>query len=280
MRFSDSRSSANSRSADFLGLTSPIVIHWQQITPASKSQLLECSKTAGESTIQPKQTPTIKDTELLHREDVYENLRKLPHYKNSSFRTRKYRRQIVSPSQKLGKKTAKHHSDSYPQDNKGGQSSNVNISNINSSSEQKGNFQDLPIGMKYRNFRNAPKKVDFASGDIVIEYVGELIRDKVADKREIHYRRKGYGDCYMFRIDNDLIVDATRVGSMARYLNHCCDPNCSAKINAIDGQKHILIYANRVIKAGEELTYDYQFDVEAQKIYCRCGAPNCQGRLN
>ena len=48
----------------------------------------------------------------------------------------------------------------------------------------------------------------------------------------------------------------------------------------IHGTKHILIYANRHIKVGEELTYDYQFDIEAEKIPCNCGAPGCQGRLN
>ncbi len=117
-------------------------------------------------------------------------------------------------------------------------------------------------------------------GEIVVEYVGELIRNKVADKREKIYEARGFGDCYMFRIDKDMIVDATMYGSKARYLNHCCSPNCSAKVNVIHGTKHIIIYANKHIKAGEELTYDYQFDVEAEKIQCNCGAPNCQGRLN
>jgi SET domain-containing protein len=40
------------------------------------------------------------------------------------------------------------------------------------------------------------------------------------------------------------------------------------------------MYANRPIYAGEELTYDYQFDVEMEKIQCTCGAKNCLGRLN
>ena len=62
----------------------------------------------------------------------------------------------------------------------------------------------------------------FLMGEIVVEYVGELIRNKVADKREKVYEAKGFGDCYMFRIDKDLIVDATTYGSKARYLNHCC----------------------------------------------------------
>ena len=91
---------------------------------------------------------------------------------------------------------------------------------------------DLPIAMKYRNYRKMPKKVevapsrihknglfateDFYMGEIVAEYVGELIRNKVADKREKIYQAKGIADCYMFRINKDLIVDATLYGSKAR----------------------------------------------------------------
>ena len=48
----------------------------------------------------------------------------------------------------------------------------------------------------------------------------------------------------------------------------------------MEGQPKIIMYANRPIYAGEELTYDYQFDIEAEKIECTCGAKNCLGRLN
>ena len=64
--------------------------------------------------------------------------------------------------------------------------------------------------------------ISFVPGEIVVEYVGELIREQVADKREKEYEQQGLGDCYMFRIDKDVIVDATRFGSKARYLNHSC----------------------------------------------------------
>lgn len=117
-------------------------------------------------------------------------------------------------------------------------------------------------------------------GDIVIEYVGEKIRNKVADKREVIYEQEGITDCYLFRLDKDYIIDATFYGNKARYLNHSCDANCSAKIINVQGQKHIIISANRFIKSGEELTYNYNFDIEAEKIECFCGAPKCLGRLN
>jgi len=52
---------------------------------------------------------------------------------------------------------------------------------------------------------------------------GELIRDVVADKREVRYSEEGVGSDYMFRLGRDKILDATRAGSIARYINHSCD---------------------------------------------------------
>ena len=50
--------------------------------------------------------------------------------------------------------------------------------------------------------------------EMVIEYVGEVIRQAVADKREKAYERQGIGSSYLFRIDDDLVVDATKKGNL------------------------------------------------------------------
>jgi SET domain-containing protein len=77
-------------------------------------------------------------------------------------------------------------------------------------------------------------------------------------------------------------------------MNHCCEPNAYAKIivcsNAGKGggsqtplpqeSKHIVIFANRTILPGEEVTYDYKFPIEDNKLKCYCGAPKCQGSMN
>jgi SET domain-containing protein len=95
--------------------------------------------------------------------------------------------------------------------------------------------------------------------DLVIEYTGEVIRNSLADQRETTYIEKGFGDCYMFRASKDRIIDATFSGSSARYLNHSCDSNCASIVM----EDKILMYAKRDIIPNEELTYDYQFEVEA-----------------
>ena len=51
-------------------------------------------------------------------------------------------------------------------------------------------------------------------GEMVIEYVGEVIRQQVADKREKHYERTGIGSSYLFRVDDDAVVDATKKGNL------------------------------------------------------------------
>eukprot|EP00980_Cylindrotheca_fusiformis_P028446 scaffold22599_cov139-Cylindrotheca_fusiformis.AAC.37 len=127
-------------------------------------------------------------------------------------------------------------------------------------------------------------KVDVPKNSMIVEYMGEIIRQSVADKREKQYEISGEGSCYMFRLDMQRIVDATMIGCMARFMNHCCRPNAYAKVITVDTdlgvEKKIMVFALQEIKAGEEITYDYKFPVEDGSLKCTCGAPNCIGRMN
>lgn len=116
--------------------------------------------------------------------------------------------------------------------------------------------------------------------DFVIEYVGELVRRQISDIREQQYERMGIGSSYLFRLDDGYVVDATKRGGIARFINHSCEPNCYTKVITVEGQKKIFIYAKRHIRAGEELTYNYKFPLEEQKIPCNCGSRRCRGSMN
>ncbi|KAL9895565.1 SET domain containing 1 [Glossina fuscipes fuscipes] len=119
-----------------------------------------------------------------------------------------------------------------------------------------------------------------AADEMVIEYVGQMIRPIVADLRENKYEAIGIGSSYLFRIDMETIIDATKCGNLARFINHSCNPNCYAKVITIESEKKIVIYSKQPIGVNEEITYDYKFPLEDQKIPCLCGAQGCRGTLN
>ena len=116
--------------------------------------------------------------------------------------------------------------------------------------------------------------------ELVIEYVGEVVRQAVADIREAEYETRGIGSSYLFRIDNDNIIDATFRGSIGRFINHSCDPNCFARTILVDNSPRIVIYSKKRIVPGDEITFDYKFQREEEKLACYCGASNCSGFLN
>ncbi|PWN38042.1 uncharacterized protein FA14DRAFT_159801 [Meira miltonrushii] len=149
--------------------------------------------------------------------------------------------------------------------------------------------------LKFNQLRSRKKQLKFAkspihdwglyameaipAGDMVIEYVGEIVRQQVADEREKMYERQGNFSTYLFRVDDDIVVDATKKGNIARLMNHCCTPNCNAKILTLNGEKRIVLYAKQLILPGQELTYDYKFQAsgdEEDAIACLCGSPGCR----
>ncbi|KAL8713474.1 MAG: hypothetical protein Q9220_002336 [cf. Caloplaca sp. 1 TL-2023] len=92
---------------------------------------------------------------------------------------------------------------------------------------------------------------NIAANDMIIEYVGEKVRQQVADIRERQYLKSGIGSSYLFRIDDNTVIDATKRGGIARFINHSCTPNCTAKIITVDRSKRIVIYALRDIGQSE-----------------------------
>lgn len=151
----------------------------------------------------------------------------------------------------------------------------------------------------------------FEKNEMIVEYIGQQIRQAVADRREAQYEEEGVGSCYLFRLDKENIIDATRTGGMARFMNHSCEPNAYAKVITttrliglkqsrdreaecqdqvtVQGgsgecreieEKHIIIMAMRDILEDEEITYDYKFPIEEKKLKCYCGASTCLGSMN
>ncbi|XP_060566569.1 LOW QUALITY PROTEIN: histone-lysine N-methyltransferase EHMT1-like [Ruditapes philippinarum] len=121
--------------------------------------------------------------------------------------------------------------------------------------------------------------VDIARGTFICEYIGEHISDSEADRRE--------DDSYLFDLDNKdgetYCIDARRFGNVARFINHLCEPNLTPVKVFVDSQDlrfpRICLFANRDIKAQEELGFDYGekfWIIKWKQFTCTCGSLKCR----
>jgi len=118
-------------------------------------------------------------------------------------------------------------------------------------------------------------------GTRIIEYLGERVSHAEADRR---YEHKDAADnhTFLFIVDARTVIDAGVDGNEARFVNHACKPNCESVIE----KRRVFIDAIRTIEPGEELTYDYQIQREADDppdidaiFACRCGSAGCRGSM-
>ncbi|KAI1108541.1 SET domain-containing protein [Nemania sp. NC0429] len=120
----------------------------------------------------------------------------------------------------------------------------------------------------------------FGANQIIMEYTGEIITEEECDRR-MNEKYKDNQCYYLMSFDQNMIIDAT-TGSIARFVNHSCQPNCRMVKWIVSGQPRMALFAgDRDIMTGEELTYDYNFDPFSAKNVqkCLCGSPNCRGVL-
>jgi SET domain-containing protein len=106
----------------------------------------------------------------------------------------------------------------------------------------------------------------------VMEYTGERINRKETKRRSDEQDRL----IYLFTLDSYWTLDGSVGGSGAEYINHCCDPNIVTVIR----NGHIIYLSRKPIRKGEELTVDYHFGKDIEKVPCHCGSPLCRGTIN
>lgn len=118
-------------------------------------------------------------------------------------------------------------------------------------------------------------------GTKIIQYVGERISKEESEKRadmvlEESKNNKEKGAVYIFELNKKYDLDGNVPYNTARFINHSCDPNCESE--NID--EEIWIIAIKNINKGEELTYNYGYDVDNFEEHpCLCGSSNCVGYI-
>ncbi|XP_069565693.1 histone-lysine N-methyltransferase, H3 lysine-36 specific isoform X2 [Brachyistius frenatus] len=121
---------------------------------------------------------------------------------------------------------------------------------------------------------------DIKKGHFVSEYVGEVIDEEECRSRIRHAQENDICNFYMLTLDKDRIIDAGPKGNEARFMNHCCQPNCETQKWTVSGDTRVGLFALVDIAAGTELTFNYNLECLGNgKTVCKCGAPNCSGFL-
>lgn len=114
----------------------------------------------------------------------------------------------------------------------------------------------------------------------IIEYVGEYIDKTESESRAwdqfAKHEENNEAAVYIFNLNEVWDLDGNLPWNDARLINHSCEPNCEA----ITEDDQIFIYAMKDIKAGEELFFDYGFDLDSYEDHpCKCGSANCVGYI-
>ncbi|NNC87690.1 MAG: SET domain-containing protein-lysine N-methyltransferase [Akkermansiaceae bacterium] len=114
----------------------------------------------------------------------------------------------------------------------------------------------------------------------IIEYVGDKITKAESERRanaqDEKGRATGDGTVYIFTLNSRYDIDGNVPWNFARNANHSCDPNAHTDI--VKGR--VWLIASRDIKKGEEVVYDYGFDMSHWEDHpCLCGAKRCLGYI-
>lgn len=121
---------------------------------------------------------------------------------------------------------------------------------------------------------------DIKKGKRVIEYIGDRVIRSESERRATEQlevaAKTGEGGVYIFTVNARYDIDGTKTANIARFANHSCAPNCETDVV----EDRVWIMALKDIKKGDELVYNYNFDLECYEEHpCRCGSANCVGYI-
>ncbi|MEM6910328.1 MAG: SET domain-containing protein-lysine N-methyltransferase [Verrucomicrobiota bacterium] len=114
----------------------------------------------------------------------------------------------------------------------------------------------------------------------VIAYAGEKVTKDEGNRRGLAQAEKakqtGEAAVYVFILNDEWDIDGNFDYNTARLINHSCQPNCETEID----QDRIWVVALKKIRKGEELSFDYGFDLDDFEDHpCLCGTDDCCGYI-
>ncbi|CAH0597788.1 unnamed protein product [Chrysodeixis includens] len=121
---------------------------------------------------------------------------------------------------------------------------------------------------------------DIKAGQFVIEYVGELIDEEEFRRRMRRKHEIRDENFYFLTLDKERMIDAGPKGNLARFMNHCCEPNCETQKWTVLGDVRVGLFALYDIPANSEVTFNYNLECAGiEKKRCMCGAKRCSGYI-
>jgi SET domain-containing protein len=104
--------------------------------------------------------------------------------------------------------------------------------------------------------------------------VAELAGERIT-RREGRRRVRGRKRIRICDVDERTSVDTSVRGDATAFINHSCEPNLFMRVQ----HGHVLLFALRDIRAGDELSLDYGESHHNGRRTCRCGAKTCHGAI-
>lgn len=143
---------------------------------------------------------------------------------------------------------------------------------------QRCEYADVSVIKTEKKGHGLRTNTDLRPGDFIFEYIGEVINEPQFRRRMLAYDEQGIKHFYFMSLSKGEFVDATKKGNLGRFCNHSCNPNCYVDKWVVGDKLRMGIFAEKNIKAGEELVFNYNVDrYGANPQPCYCGESNCTG---